>query len=403
MKKIRIAYSICGEGHGHYGRNIEIIKSLSKKLPDCEINLYIYGDTLDIFNKDEKLPGNVQINIIPGWRFYYKKSGVKDSMISTFTNLENIKLTARLLKMDFLQTSIFPIKRLISKIFNKPDFIQNRYFMKFFKEFDFAIADLEPILPRIADVKRKPFMTLDNQHSMLFCGIDTKKFNFKERFELLFYKNMLKIYHPFSDLAVLTCFFSLPIKKKYSKFVKEVGPIIREDIIKMKDEVEYNDYILIYAHKFISDKLFPMLTELKNYKFVIFTNDDDAFKNPKYNNTWMELHRIDPVKFVDYLVKCKAVISTGGNTLISEAVYLKKPFFAISLEGNFEQRLNLYMLDLSCWGEGCKISELKTDHIKNFLNKIDDHIIQLKESEINNNTEKLVNLIVDKMNRDLNI
>ena len=57
--------------------------------------------------------------------------------------------------------------------------------MKYFDDFDIAISDLEPLLPRIADVRRKPFLALDNQHAMLFCKINTKEFTLKEKNELL--------------------------------------------------------------------------------------------------------------------------------------------------------------------------------------------------------------------------
>ncbi len=399
--KIRIAYSICGEGHGHYGRNVETIKTLAKKLINSEITLYLYGDTYNIFCMDKELPKNVKIKKIPGFRWIYKKKGVLHSMGSTFRNIDNVGVFLRIIKLDFLHTTIFPIRKLFAWITKRPDTLINRYYMKHFEEFDYAISDLEPLLPRIADVRKKPFMTLDNQHVMLYGDIKPKQFNLNERLELFFIKNSLKVLYPFSDLSILTCFYKIPIKNKYKKYVKEVGPLIRKRIKRLKKNIEYNDYILVYAHKVLGEKLFPILTKIDNQKFIVFTNMDFNEKNFAYKRKWIEYHTIDPTTFINYLVKCKAVISTAGNTLISEAIYFKKPFFAISLEGNFEQRLNLYMLEKSKWGEGCKLSDFKEKNMLDFISNIKIHQTALEVSKILDNTNKMVNLILNHIKKNI--
>ncbi|MCK4798201.1 MAG: hypothetical protein KAT05_12530 [Spirochaetes bacterium] len=401
MKKIRIAYSMCGEGHGHYGRNVEIIRLLSKRLPNCEIDLYLYGDTWNIFSMDKEIPKNVKINKIPGFRFMYEKTGAMDSMGSTLANFDNIGVFLRTIKLDFLHTVIFPLRKLIAKIRNKPDEIANRYYMKYFKEFDFAIADLEPLLPRVAVLRKRPFLTLDNQHVMLYGDFDTKVFTIKERLEHLFVRNSLKILHPVSDLFVLSCFYKIPIKPKYANFVKEIGPLIRENLKRLRNEIEYEDFILVYAHKILRDKLFPVLTRLGHHKYIVFTTDDSDHEDFTYKREWIEYHSIDPVKFIQFFVKCKAVISTAGNTLITEALFLKKPFFGISLEGNFEQRLNLYMLEKSGFGDGCKISEFSEEHIRHFFDNLEKYQKRLKTSNIQDNTDTLVTLIIEKIKNDV--
>lgn len=403
LDNITIAYSICGEGHGHYGRNVEIIKFLSKNLPNSKIDLYLYGDTYNIFSMDDGLPDNVKIHKIPGFRFLYKHTGIIDSMRSTFTDLDNLSVCYQILKLDFFHTVLFPLKKLFAKIRNKPEEIKNRYYMKCFHDFDFAISDLEPLLPRVADVTNKPFLTLDNQHSMLYCEIDSKQFSLKDRLSHFLMKIALKIYHPTRDLSILTCFYKLPIKKKYAHRVKEVGPVIRENIVKLSDQVEYGDFILVYAHKILRNKLFPLLTKFKDHKYVVFTTDDFEHEDFPYKRDWIEYYSVDPHDFIHHLVRCKAVVSTAGNTLISEAMYLRKPYFGIGLQGNFEQRLNLYMLEMSGWGEGAKISEFGEEHFSTFLQNIESHHEKLVDSNIENNTELLTDMIVDKMISDLQL
>lgn len=400
--KVKIAYSICGEGHGHYGRNVAIINALLKKNPGCEITLYLYGDTWNIFSMDKEIIKKVKIKKIPGFRFIYKKTGVINSFGSTIKDFDNILVSFRILKLDFFHSSIFPIRKFLKKIFKKTDESVNRYYSKYFDDFDFAITDLEPLLPRVADIRRKPFLTLDNQHAMLYGYLDKRDFNLRERIELFFIKNTLKIYHPVSDLSILTCFYNIPILPKYKKYVAGVGPIIRDDIIKIKSKANYGDYILVYAHKILESKLFPVLAKLDKQKFVVFaTFDSEEEIESSYKKNWIEYHSIDPIKFIDYLAGCKAVISTVGNTLISESMFLKKPFYGISLEGNFEQRLNLYMLEKSKLGKGCKISKFDENDLIEFINNIDCFINEFKNIQINDDTNNLVDLIVKKINKDV--
>lgn len=400
-KKIKIAYSICGEGHGHFGRNIEIIKTLSKKLPNSQINLYLYGETLNIFSMVKDMPFNVKIKKIPGFRFIYEKTSGFKNLRATIRNTGNLAVGIRILKLDFLHTVIFPITKIVAILKKQPDLIRLRYYMKHFEQFDFAIADLEPLLPRVAVLRKKPFLTMDNQHLMLFADINKKEFSLKERILHSFIKFSMKIYHPLSELTLTTSFFKLPIKKKFTEKVKCFGPLIREEIIKIKNEIEYGDYILVYAHKVIRDKLFPILTDLGHQKYVVFTTDDHEHKDFIYKRDWIEYHSIDPEKFGRFFAKCKAVISTAGNTLISEAFYLKKPFFGISLEGNFEQTLNLHMLQKSNLGEGGKIIDISQEHLKHFFDNIEKYQSNFKNIEIKSDTEAIVDLMIKKIKRDI--
>lgn len=397
MQKIKIAYSICGEGHGHYGRNVEIIRELLKKLPNCQIDLYLYGDTLNIFQKDKEICQLVNIYIIKGFRFIYRGSGIITSLVSTGFNSNNFRVFFQILRLNLLYILFLFLNKLLKLNFK----FFNNYNKKYFKDFDFAITDLEPLLPRVALLRNKPFLTFDNQHAMLYGDLDIKKFNFSERLEYLFIINFLKTYHPKSDLSILTTFTEVPIKPKYKNKVEAIGPLIRNNIVELRDKIKYEDYILVYAHKVLGLKLFPILSNIKDHKFVIFTTDDFDDNKFLYKRDWIEYHSIDPVNFIDKLLKCKAVISSAGNTLLSEAIFLKKPFFGIGLQGLFEQRLNLYLLENAGWGEGCKISELTESHILNFLNNINKYQIRLKDVETADNTDIIVDLIIKKINRDI--
>jgi uncharacterized protein (TIGR00661 family) len=58
---------------------------------------------------------------------------------------------------------------------------------------------------------------------------------------------------------------------------------------------------------------------------------------------------VDPFTFVDDLATSRGLVSTAGNQLVGEALYLRKPVFAIPEDGNFEQHINAWFLrDSGC-------------------------------------------------------
>ena len=55
-------------------------------------------------------------------------------------------------------------------------------------------------------------------------------------------------------------------------------------------------------------------------------------------------------QFIDDLASCRAVVASGGFTLMGEAVYLRKPMLAVPLRRQFEQVLNARYLQLEGYG-----------------------------------------------------
>ena len=71
------------------------------------------------------------------------------------------------------------------------------------------------------------------------------------------------------------------------------------------------------------------------------------------------------------LVMGQAVIATAGFTLISEALYLGKPYLAMPMSGQFEQELNAFQL-AQC-GFGAAMPELQAGSIGDFLYRQPDY------------------------------
>jgi uncharacterized protein (TIGR00661 family) len=77
----------------------------------------------------------------------------------------------------------------------------------------------------------------------------------------------------------------------------------------------------------------------------------------------------DERRFIEDLRTSRAVLSGGGFTLMSEAVYLHKPVLSVPVEGQFEQVLNaLYLENL---GYGAYVPALSAEAVQAFLARLD--------------------------------
>ena len=69
--------------------------------------------------------------------------------------------------------------------------------------------------------------------------------------------------------------------------------------------------------------------------------------------------------FLRDLTGAKAVIANAGFSLVSEALYLGKPYLAVPVENQFEQTLNAYYVDKL--GYGAWWEKLSKETIESFL------------------------------------
>ena len=74
------------------------------------------------------------------------------------------------------------------------------------------------------------------------------------------------------------------------------------------------------------------------------------------------------VGFMEDLASARAVVTNGGFTLMSEAVYLHKPVLSIPLAGQFEQVLNAHYLEKLGYGYGNDILDAHT--VRHFLDRL---------------------------------
>lgn len=398
MSKTRIAFSLCGEGYGHYGRCAGVIRKLSEKLPDAIIDVYCYAHSYEIIIRDKELPENVKIHKIPGFTFKHNKRS-KIDFFGTLMGKENWIVSLEIIKLAILRFLVDPI----ISLFSKRNGLGYNMTRKYFDEFDVAISDFEALLPRAAKLRKKELITLNNLHIMLYGRFDLKQYTLKEMFKFLANKFFLKIYHPVPEKFLLTTIDDYPIRPWYSKRVRQVRPLVRLEILKRRKQSVRGNYVLVYVRSILKNKILPLLTKVEGVNFVVFVDNLTKEEHALYDRSWIDFRDINPAKFVDALLKCRAVISTAGFTLITEALFLKKPYFAIAIGGilGLEQKLNLNILKGIQCGNGCKVNELTQERLISFVEKIDYYADNAEAFDLHDSTDDVVELVMEKLDISL--
>ena len=73
---------------------------------------------------------------------------------------------------------------------------------------------------------------------------------------------------------------------------------------------------------------------------------------------------------MDDLASCKAVMATAGFTLMTESFYLRKPYLALPMHGQFEQEINGFLM--AKLNLGINLRRVNSEAVGNFLYRLPD-------------------------------
>src|SRR5581483_9746072 len=139
-----------------------------------------------------------------------------------------------------------------------------------------------------------------------------------------------------------------------------VGPMLRDVVRGI--ETREGDYLLCYLnkgqHQFLSKVEHTL--RLLDLPVVVYGT---PFRGEIEN---LDFRAPSKEGFIRDLANCRAVLSTAGNQLIGEAIYLGKPILATP-EDAFEQRLNAHMVERMGVGMRAHLSTLSPSDVDRFL------------------------------------
>jgi len=343
----KVVYGVAGEGSGHSSRSREMISHLQRAGHRVKVVSYDRGyanlrDDFDVFETE-----GLHIASIDN----------KVSIVRTFT--ENLKkLPQGHKKLTALREEIF-------------------------KEFspDCVITDFEPMTAYLAGHYRLPLITIDNQHRMRYMEYPKPPHLKKDR---LITEQVIRSMVPKPDVSLVTTFFFGEPNNDRTFFFP---PILRQQVLKTKPAP--GKRILVYLTSGF-DSLLHLLPHFSREDFVVYGYDrEEKVGNITYQRPSRE-------GFLHDLASCKAVIATAGFTLITEALYFKKPYLALPMRGQFEQELNGFLLAKLQYG--AYVRRPDEESIAGFLYHLPDYEAQLQTYRAEDNSaikEKLDQLLAD--------
>ncbi len=254
-----------------------------------------------------------------------------------------------------------------------------------FHEFspDCVITDFEPCTAYLAGHYDLPLISLDNQHRMRYMEYERPEGLTKEASMT---ELVIRAMVPRPWVSLITSFHFGSLRNQRS-FV--FPPILRQSILDLKPES--GNHILVYVTSAF-ESLVSLLESFPRETFVVYGYDrDETVSNLIYKP-------FSTVEFAAQLAAARAVIATAGFTLISEALYLAKPYLAFPMQGQFEQHLNAHMLE--SLGYGAQGGSVDENTLAAFLYRIPEYHAQLDAYPREGNGEilqKLDDLLAEDM------
>jgi uncharacterized protein (TIGR00661 family) len=252
------------------------------------------------------------------------------------------------------------VKRFLAELHHKADNIE--HMEKIHERFkaEAVVSDFESFAYLFGQRYRLPVLSIDNMQVMNRCELEVP-IPSDEKVNFTLARTIVKAKLPGCHHYLVTSFFFPRVAKEKTSLYP---PILRDEILAAKPRVKTGDHVLVYQTADAWKELVPALQRMKS-RFVVYgLKRDEDHGNVRLKN-------FSETGFVDDLAQARAVITGGGFSLMTEAIYLGKPILSVPIKKQFEQLLNgLYLEKL---GYGKCVRELSPGAIEDFLERRDEH------------------------------
>lgn len=337
-----IFYGVCGEGNGHATRVKVVIDELKKQ---HHVLIFAYGKGYHYLIR------HFPVRRIQGFRLYYT-----NNTLSSF-------LTALLNILKFPLMFLFSLRYIPAFLIEKPAV---------------AITDFEPFLLYWAKIFRVPCISLDNQHSITNTKID----GVNGAWVAMHARAVLCSFFPQPAETVITTFFYAPLIKKRTTLVP---PIIKPAVLKAKPT--RGKHILVYQTSPGYKRLLSVLKKIPR-EFIVYGYP----KEGKEKNLLFRM--FNEKQYIEDLHSADAVIINGGFMVLSEALYLQKPIFAIPIKRQFEQMVNGHYVNKCSYG--CAVRDITVANFTQFLENKEHYRKNIKKINWDGN-QKFFRVLEEKI------
>ncbi len=324
---MRILYGVVGEGLGHATRSAVVMDHLL--MAGHQLRVVVSGRAQGFLA--ERYAGSSQVELHEIHGLHLSIAGMQVDRSETFWEnleqapsglLQNLETYARVVQSG--------------------------------PEPDLVISDFESWAYLYARNRFIPVISIDNMQVLNRCEHPDE---IRDDPDFLLARMAVKVKLPGAWHYLVTSFFFPPVRKPRTTLVP---PILRPEVLAARREP--GEHVLVYQAPAAVQAWLPILERLP-WRFRVYGSGREG----SVGN--VELRPFSSQGFVDDLRTARAVLAGGGFSLMSEAVHLKVPFFAVPLHRQFEQQLNArYLARL---GYGGWAQEPDPDRLVAFLEGLD--------------------------------
>jgi len=314
---MRILYGVVGEGMGHATRSGVILEHLTR---EHDVHVVVSGRARDYLAQRFE-----NVHKIWGLTIQYEGNSVRKFE----TLLENLKGAVR-------------------------GFPKNvRAYFDLVDEFkpDVVVSDFESFSYLYAKNHRLRCISVDNMQIINRAQHDEGLLDGHEReFDLT--RRIVKAKLPGCFHYLIATFFYPELRKDRTTLLPS---ILRPEILQA--ESEPGEHLLVYQTSTTNTELLDALKKsgipCKVYGVRRGIKSDEVEAN-------LTFRPFSEAGFIDDLRTARAVVAGGGYTLMSEAVYLRKPLLSLPVQGQFEQTLNALYLQKLGYGRLAEALDQRT-------------------------------------------
>ena len=228
---------------------------------------------------------------------------------------------------------------------------------------DVVITDADPICHYAAhSVKGLPRISIDNPHAMVYR---TYKVGWSQLLPWFVLVVATRIGMMGADKYIVYDFSDEPSTTPQVIFIK---PLIQEGIQQQKSR--QGRHVFVYQTIGVDSSSLEALKQV-DATFIIYGFN----KEEKHGN--LVFKRFNEHEFYHDIAEAKAVITNGGFTVISEALYLKKSVLSLPIKNQFEQVLNgMFVKQL---GVGEYHLKVDAETVQSFLSRLPQYQQQLDQ------------------------
>lgn len=340
----KILMGILGIGNGHCSRQLPVLKHLLEE--GHQVIVFTFGTGTEFFEK--RFPQHENLTILTVDPIYYPgdHTGINFEETANYSQNQRNKIPTNNLAMHR-----------VNQEFGRPDLV---------------ITDYENTSAQYSYAKRAPLVTIDQQSKYLVGDFpsDVNGITVTDEIE------RLSLFFPRASKRIAVSFFRVEKGDCDPDFdVQIFPPMLRPDVIAAKGTPlseepslvfymtanEFGDHPVdqwietiqtsVPAHFSVHVFIPPKLTLPKNASKVFFYHHGDK--------------RFDLIFFA-----CHGVISTAGHNLLSEAMYLEKPVYALPLLF-YEQQVNASIIAQGNFG--ISSSSFTKDELIEFCSHLDQY------------------------------